>query len=105
VVHEFVAKNRRELMAAPATGFFSTCLTATPGTREAYLESLGPVRRFLDDVSWTLDWIASFPGALNYRECNPNHETNLAQRRRSDRHEQRLRTYALGGSNAICAGL
>jgi hypothetical protein len=58
-------------MALPSTGFFSTCLTATPGTREAYLESLGPVSKFLEEVSWTPDWIASFPGALNYREYNP----------------------------------
>lgn len=70
-VREFIAENRGELMAVPSTGFFSTCLTATPGTHEAYLESLGPVRRFLDEVSWTPDWIASFPGALNYREYNP----------------------------------
>ena len=70
-VREFIAENRTELMALPSTGFFSACLTATPGTHEAYLESLGPVRRFLDEVSWTPDWIASFPGALNYREYNP----------------------------------
>jgi len=70
-VRKFIAENRAELMALPSTGFFSTCLTATPGTHEAYLESLGPVRRFLDEVSWTPDWIASFPGALNYREYNP----------------------------------
>lgn len=70
-VRAFLNRNRRELMAVPSTGFFSTCLTATPGTHEAYLESLGPVRKFLDEVSWTPDWIASFPGALNYREYGP----------------------------------
>ena len=70
-VREFVAKNRLELMALPSAGFFSTCLAATAGTREAYLQSLEPVRRFLDEVSWTPDWIASFPGALNYREYDP----------------------------------
>ena len=67
----FVRKNRLQLAALPSTGFFSTCLAATPTTRESYLESLRPVRRFLDDVSWTPNWIASFPGALNYREYNP----------------------------------
>ena len=70
-VREFIVRNRMELMALPSTGFFSTCLAATPGTREAQLESLAPVRQFLDEVSWTPDWIASFPGALNYREYNP----------------------------------
>ncbi|HXX19201.1 MAG TPA: flavodoxin domain-containing protein [Candidatus Acidoferrum sp.] len=70
-VREFVSRNRRELMAIPSTGFFSTCLTATRGTREAYLESLEPVRNFLDEVAWTPDWIVSFPGALNYREYDP----------------------------------
>jgi len=67
----FVMKNRLQLRVLPATGFFSTCLTATPATRESYLESLRPVRKFLHDVSWAPDWIASFPGALNYREYNP----------------------------------
>jgi len=67
----FVAKNRLQLNALPSTGFFSTCLTATPATRDSYLESLRPVQRFLHHVSWTPDWIASFPGALNYREYNP----------------------------------
>jgi menaquinone-dependent protoporphyrinogen oxidase len=70
-VREFIERNRQELMALPSTGFFSTCLTATAGTHEAYLESLGPVRKFLDEVSWQPDWIASFPGAVNYREYNP----------------------------------
>src|SRR5271157_4466574 len=70
-VRRFVKANRAELMQMGSTGFFSICLTATPGTRESYLESLGPVREFLDDVSWTPQWIASFPGALNYREYNP----------------------------------
>ena len=64
-------RNRLQLVALPSTGFFSTCLAATPTSRESYLESLRPVRKFLDDVSWTPDWIASFPGALNYREYNP----------------------------------
>jgi len=67
----FVTKNRRLLMELPSTGFFSTCLAATPATGESHLESLGPVRTFLHSVSWTPDWIASFPGALNYREYNP----------------------------------
>ncbi len=70
-VRRFVNANRAELMQMGSTGFFSICLTATRGTRESYLESLGPVREFLDDVSWTPQWIASFPGALNYREYNP----------------------------------
>lgn len=70
-VRKFVKSNRSELMSVGSTGFFSTCLTETPGTRQAHLESLGPVREFLDDVSWTPEWIASFPGALNYREYNP----------------------------------
>jgi len=67
----FVMKNRLQLRALPSTGFFSTCLTATPATRESYLASLRPVRKFLHHVSWAPDWIASFPGALNYREYNP----------------------------------
>lgn len=70
-MRKFVRENRGELMSAKSTGFFSACLTATPGTGEAYAESLGPVRRFLDQVAWTPEWIASFPGALNYREYNP----------------------------------
>ena len=70
-VRQFVRENRNELMAAGSTGFFSICLAETPGTRQAHLESLAPVREFLDDVSWTPEWIASFPGALNYREYNP----------------------------------
>ncbi len=70
-VRQFIKDNRGELMRTGSTGFFSTCLTATPGTRESYLESLGPVRKFLDEVAWTPQWIASFPGALNYRDYNP----------------------------------
>jgi len=70
-IRRFIEENRFELMALPATGFFSTCLTAAPGTHEAYVESLAPVRKFLDEVSWTPDWIASFPGALNYKEYDP----------------------------------
>ena len=70
-VRDFIAGNRMELIGMPATGFFSTCLAATPGTRDAYLESLEPARKFLDDVSWTPDWIASFPGALNYLDYDP----------------------------------
>lgn len=70
-VRQFVKENRSELMAVASTGFFSICLAETPGTCQAHLESLGPVRAFLDDVSWTPEWIASFPGALNYREYNP----------------------------------
>jgi len=70
-IRAFILENRPELMARPSTGFFSTCLTATPGTHDAYLESLVPVQHFLDEVSWTPDWIASFPGALNYKEYNP----------------------------------
>ena len=67
----FVTKNRRRLMVLPSTGFFSTCLAATPGTVESHLESLGPIRKFLHTVSWAPNWIASFPGALNYRDYNP----------------------------------
>jgi menaquinone-dependent protoporphyrinogen oxidase len=70
-VRNFVRDNRGELMGLSSTGFFSVCLAETPGTREAHLESLVPVREFLDDVSWTPEWIAAFPGALNYREYNP----------------------------------
>jgi len=70
-VRQFVRENHSELINVGSSGFFSTCLTATPGTRETYLESLGPVRRFLDEAAWTPEWIASFPGALNYREYNP----------------------------------
>jgi menaquinone-dependent protoporphyrinogen oxidase len=70
-VRRFVARHREELMALPTTGFFSTCLTATPHTQEAYLESLRPLREFLDEVSWTPQWIASFPGAVNFREYCP----------------------------------
>jgi menaquinone-dependent protoporphyrinogen oxidase len=68
---KFVTKNRGELMQLPLTGFFSVCLAAAPETVEAQVESLGPVRQFLHRLSWTPDWIASFPGALNYREYNP----------------------------------
>ncbi|MGO9589898.1 MAG: flavodoxin domain-containing protein [Candidatus Acidiferrales bacterium] len=71
VVRRFVKENRNELMTVGSTGFFSVCLAETPGTQAAHLESLRPVREFLDDVSWTPEWIASFPGALNYREYNP----------------------------------
>ena len=70
-VRHFVEQNRLALMMIPSTGFFSTSLMATPGTPEAYAEALGPARHFLDEVSWTPDWIASFPGALNYAEYNP----------------------------------
>jgi menaquinone-dependent protoporphyrinogen oxidase len=71
VVRKFVRENRTELMTVGSTGFFSVCLAETPGTRAAHLDALRPVREFLDDVSWTPEWIASFPGALNYREYNP----------------------------------
>ncbi len=71
VLRRFVAAHRMQLMAAPVTGFFSTCLTATPSTREAHLESLRPAREFLEEVSWTPDWLASFPGALNFRQYGP----------------------------------
>jgi menaquinone-dependent protoporphyrinogen oxidase len=71
VVRRFVRENRTELMTVGSTGFFSVCLAETPGTQAAHLEALRPVRDFLDDVSWTPEWIASFPGALNYRDYNP----------------------------------
>lgn len=71
ILRRFVVENRDELLAAGSSGFFSVCLSETPGTCEAHQQALGPVREFLDDVSWTPEWIASFPGALNYREYNP----------------------------------
>jgi menaquinone-dependent protoporphyrinogen oxidase len=71
VLRRFVKENRAELMGVGSTGFFSVCLAETPGTKASHLEALGPVREFLDEVSWTPEWIASFPGALNYREYNP----------------------------------
>jgi len=70
-VRRFVEGQRRELNSARRSGFFSTCLSATPGTPDAYRESLGPVRKFLEQKAWTPQWIASFPGALYYREYNP----------------------------------
>jgi menaquinone-dependent protoporphyrinogen IX oxidase len=70
-VRRFTKMHRCELMSVPKSGFFSVSLSATPQTREAFLESIGPVRGFLDDVSWTPGWIASFAGALNYLEYNP----------------------------------
>jgi menaquinone-dependent protoporphyrinogen oxidase len=70
-VARFVRKNRATLVRVPCTGFFSVCLAATPATPEAYVQSLGPVKAFLDDVAWNPRWIASFPGALNYRVYNP----------------------------------
>ena len=70
-VRRFIENHRRELLTATRTGFFSTCLAATPGTADSYRESLVPVRKFLDDVAWTPQWIATFPGALNYREYTP----------------------------------
>ena len=70
-VVRFVRENRDKLRHVPSTGFFSVSLAATPQNAEAYAESLGPVRRFLDDVAWSPQWIASFPRALNYLEYNP----------------------------------
>jgi menaquinone-dependent protoporphyrinogen oxidase len=71
IVRRFVTENRSQLMAAGSSGFFSVCLSETPGTCEAHLQALGPVHEFLDGVSWTPEWIATFPGALNYRDYNP----------------------------------
>lgn len=70
-LRRFVRKNRETLAHVPCTGFFSVCLAATPPTPEAYAESLEPVRKFLDEVAWSPQWIASFPGALNFVEYNP----------------------------------
>lgn len=70
-VRRFIRTHRQELSKLSSTGFFSTCLTATPDTPEAHAESLGPVRDFLDETAWSPQWIASFPGALNYPEYNP----------------------------------
>lgn len=67
----FVRQRREALNRVQTTGFFSVSLTATPETPEAHAESLGPVRRFLDATAWSPQWVASFPGALNYREYNP----------------------------------
>ncbi len=67
-VVRFVRENRTALMRVPCTGFFSVCLAATPATPAAYAQSLRPVKAFLDEVAWNPHWIASFPGALNYRE-------------------------------------
>jgi len=70
-VTRFVRQRRTALNRVQTTGFFSVSLTATPETPEAYAESLGPVGKFLDATAWSPQWIASFPGALNYREYNP----------------------------------
>ncbi len=70
-LHRFLETNRRHLAAVSWSGFFSVCLAVSPGTPDAYLESLGPVRKLLDDAAWTPQWIASFAGALNYREYSP----------------------------------
>jgi menaquinone-dependent protoporphyrinogen oxidase len=70
-VRRFVEDNRRELRNARRTGFFSTCLSAAPGTPASWQQSLGPVRKFLDDLAWSPQWVAIFAGALNYQEYNP----------------------------------
>jgi menaquinone-dependent protoporphyrinogen oxidase len=67
-VVRFLRAHRVGLRRHPSTGFFSVSLTAALGTREAYLESLGPLRELLSDIDWSPDWIASFGGALTYRQ-------------------------------------
>jgi menaquinone-dependent protoporphyrinogen oxidase len=62
---------RRELRNARRTGLFSTCLSAAPGAPASWQQSLGPVRKFLDDLAWSPQWVAIFAGALNYQEYNP----------------------------------
>lgn len=70
-MRRFLKRNRDRLFRSPKTGFISVCLTVTPNTREAYDESVFPLRELLDQVAWTPHWVASFPGALNYRKYNP----------------------------------
>jgi menaquinone-dependent protoporphyrinogen oxidase len=70
-VTHYIRSHLTDLRRHPSTGFFSVCLTAALGTPEAYIESLGPLREFLSDIDWTPDWIASFGGALRYRQYDP----------------------------------
>src|SRR5579862_115941 len=70
-VTRFIRSHLTDLRRHPSTGFFSVCLTAALGTPEAYTESLGPLRELLSDIDWTPDWIASFGGALSYRQYDP----------------------------------
>lgn len=71
VVTRFIRAHLRDLRGHPSTGFFSVCLTAALGIPEAYIESLGPLRELLSDLNWTPAWIASFGGALKYRQYDP----------------------------------
>lgn len=70
-VTRFIRAHLTDLRRHPSTGFYSVCLTAALGTHEAYIESLGPLRELLSDIDWTPDWIASFGGALSYRQYDP----------------------------------
>jgi menaquinone-dependent protoporphyrinogen oxidase len=70
-VRRFVEDNRRELRNARRAGFFSTCLSVTPGTPVSWQQSFVPVRKFLDDLAWSPQWVVFFAAALNYREYNP----------------------------------
>lgn len=70
-VKRFVRSHLTQLRRCESTGFFSVSLTAALGTPEAYVESLGPLREWLSDIAWTPTWIASFGGALSYREYDP----------------------------------
>jgi menaquinone-dependent protoporphyrinogen oxidase len=70
-VTRFIRAHLTDLRRHPSTGFFSVCLTAALGTPEAYIESLGPLRELLSDIDWTPDWIASFGGALKFRQYDP----------------------------------
>jgi menaquinone-dependent protoporphyrinogen oxidase len=70
-VTRFIRAHLTDLRRHPSTGFFSVSLTAALGTPEAYIESLGPLRELLSDIDWTPDWIASFGGALAYRQYDP----------------------------------
>jgi menaquinone-dependent protoporphyrinogen oxidase len=70
-VRRFLRTSRNALVRHRSTGIFSVSLTAGGGRPGDYLASLGPLREMLADLAWTPHWMASFAGALKYREYNP----------------------------------
>ena len=85
-VKRFVRSHLAVLRRSASTGFFSVSLTAAPGTDAAYNESLGPLRKWLSELAWTPTWIASFGGALAYREYGPL--TRWVMKRIAAQHQQ-----------------
>lgn len=65
-VVQFIKKNNAAL-SLKNSGFCSISLAEASRTEEAHREVLGPLTELMLQRGWSPQWVASFPGALEYR--------------------------------------